>query len=435
MDDSLRRWVEATTGGELNAATRLLVGGSRDLWLIEVDERPLVLRAETGAGAFAGTPLTLQREAMVCRSLRDSDVPVADVLAVASDLSAVLMTRLPGTSDIRRLDPEHVAAVTTGFMEALAALHRLDPATLDLPGLPMPRSSEDHALWDLDLWEDLIALHLPAPDPLVSFASAWLRAHPPTEVQRTVLVQGDTGPGNFLFDGPRVTGLVDWEMSHLGDPMDDIAWLDMRSAGGPLGDLAARDAAYERASGLTIDGRSVAYYRVFVFLRCAVITGIVLSREAGALGTIAYRAPHHRFLLQLAGALGEVLGVDLEGIARPREMRWPSSRDGRGRSGGPSSSATERLAARAEKLRREHAFAVAELGEELRASDRADRASTLGAAITEPELSAEAAAGGVDGSAELLGYLFRRAQRLLVPWATPGAGEDIVPKASPRAES
>ena len=44
----------------------------------------------------------------------------------------------------------------------------------------------------------------------------------------TVLVQGDTGPGNFLADDGVVTGLVDWEFAHVGDPMDDWAWVEMR---------------------------------------------------------------------------------------------------------------------------------------------------------------------------------------------------------------
>ena len=54
--------------------------------------------------------------------------------------------------------------------------------------------------------------------------------------------------------------------------------------------------------GLT-HAASVAYYRVFVFLRCAVITGIALAHGVGTHGTDAYRAPHQRFLAHLADAL------------------------------------------------------------------------------------------------------------------------------------
>jgi aminoglycoside phosphotransferase (APT) family kinase protein len=303
VDEVLRRWVEDTTGAAMTAAERHLVGWSRDLWFIEVGGRSLVLRAETGAGALADTPLTLQREALVCGALAGSGVPVAEIVAVSEQPSAVLMTRLPGTSDLRKLAPADGPALVEHFMEALAALHRVDAETLDLPGLQRPERVEDHALHELALWEGIAAEHLLAPDLLLAEAVAWLRDHAPSRVARTVLVQGDTGPGNFLFEGSTVTGLVDWELSHLGDPMDDIAWLDVRGATGPFADLAVRNAAYERASGILIDAASVAYYRVFVFLRCAVITGIALARGVGTHGTEAYRAPHQRFLAHLADAL------------------------------------------------------------------------------------------------------------------------------------
>ncbi len=228
---------------------------------------------------------------------------MAEIVAVSEHPSAVLMTRLPGTSDLRKLADRDGPALVEHFMETLAALHRIDVDTLDLPGFERPRGAKDHALQELLLWESIAGEHLPAPDPLLPDSMAWLRAHAPDYVARTVLVQGDTGPGNFLFDGATITGLVDWELSHLGDPMDDIAWLDLRGATGPFADIGARDAAYERASGIPIDARSVAYYRVLVLVRCAVITGVALARSVGVHGPDAYRAPHQRFLASLADAL------------------------------------------------------------------------------------------------------------------------------------
>lgn len=315
MDEALRRWVEDTTGAAMTSATRHLVGGSRDLWFVEAGGRSLVLRAETGAGALAGTPLTLAREASVCRALAGSGVPVAEILAVSERPSAVLMARLPGTSDLRKLAPADGPALVRHFMQTLGSLHRIEVATLDLPGFEPPLRVEDHALLEVDLWGELVDEHLPAPATPLLDGLAWLREHAPSRVARTVLVQGDTGPGNFLFVGRTVTGLVDWELSHVGDPMDDIAWLDMR-ASGPFDDVAARDAAYEEASGIAIDAASVAYYRVLVFLRCAVITAMAVARGVGTHGPDAYRAPNQRFLTSLAEALASA--GDPERAARAR---------------------------------------------------------------------------------------------------------------------
>jgi aminoglycoside phosphotransferase (APT) family kinase protein len=77
-----------------------------------------------------------------------------------------------------------------------------------------------------------------------------------------VLVQGDSGPGNFMYAGGRVVAVVDWELAHLGDPMDDIAWLTLRATQEPFPDLPARVGEYEALSGHAIDEPRVRYYQV-----------------------------------------------------------------------------------------------------------------------------------------------------------------------------
>ena len=51
------------------------------------------------------------------------------------------------------------------------------------------------------------------------------------------LVQGDTGPGNFLHDGSKLTAIVDFELAHIGDPMEDLAWIGTRNAQEPVPDF------------------------------------------------------------------------------------------------------------------------------------------------------------------------------------------------------
>jgi hypothetical protein len=94
-------------------------------------------------------------------------------------------------------------------------------------------------------------------------ALSWLRRHiPPDGDWPVVLVQGDTGPGNFMYDGARVTAIVDWELAHIGDPMDDIAWLSWRATQQGWPDFPARLREYEAASGIEVDPARVRYYRL-----------------------------------------------------------------------------------------------------------------------------------------------------------------------------
>src|SRR6202044_2789450 len=80
---------------------------------------------------------------------------------------------------------------------------------------------------ELDVWEGMYRRN-GIDDPLAEMAFRWLRLALPDVDARPVLVQGDTGPGNFLFADGRITAIVDWELAHLGDPMEDLAWLSLR---------------------------------------------------------------------------------------------------------------------------------------------------------------------------------------------------------------
>jgi aminoglycoside phosphotransferase (APT) family kinase protein len=226
---------------------------------------------------------------------------------MAPDDAALLMEQVPGSADLSTLDPAQRTRTMEHFVDALARLHRLDVDELHLPGFARPTTPEEHARLDLDAWARLGDAHVTQLDPLVRFAGAWLRAHPPTSVDRTVLVQGDTGPGNFLFDGDEVTGIVDWEFAHLGDPMDDWAWIDMRAAGDDLAHLHDR---YEAATGIAIDHARVRYWRVAVDYRCAITTSMASSRGGGARGLAPYLLVTERYVVGLAQRLSDLLGVD-----------------------------------------------------------------------------------------------------------------------------
>jgi len=66
----------------------------------------------------------------------------------------------------------------------------------------------------------------------------------PDHAGPTVLVQGDTGPGQFLFDNGHITGVIDWELAKFGDPMYDLAWVRGRDMSYPFGDFPARPRRY-----------------------------------------------------------------------------------------------------------------------------------------------------------------------------------------------
>ena len=62
------------------------------------------------------------------------------------------------------------------------------------------------------------------PQPIIRAAIRWLRANPPPPPERVSVVHGDYRVGNFLYTKEGIHGIVDWEMAHLGDPLEDLAW-------------------------------------------------------------------------------------------------------------------------------------------------------------------------------------------------------------------
>jgi aminoglycoside phosphotransferase (APT) family kinase protein len=95
---------------------------------------------------------------------------------------------------------------------------------------------------------------------------------------RVAIVHADYRTGNFLVEDDRITGVLDWEMVHLGDPMEDVAWVCLRSwrwAGDArVGGLLPREdfyRRYEAAGGPSVDREAVRFWEVLGNLKLATI--------------------------------------------------------------------------------------------------------------------------------------------------------------------
>ena len=76
------------------------------------------------------------------------------------------------------------------------------------------------------------------------------------------VLHGDAGPNQFMFDGGRITALLDWELAHIGHPMSDLGYTRFREALYPSGGFAEFVAAYAAASDRPVDRRAVDYFTV-----------------------------------------------------------------------------------------------------------------------------------------------------------------------------
>jgi len=124
---------------------------------------------------------------------------------------------------------------------------------------------------ELDYWEGVLDEDQLEPEPLTRAAIRRLRRRPPPPAQKLGVVHGDYRTGNFLFDPTgAIKGILDWEMCHLGDPVEDLAWAFNPVFAGPdpgyPGRLIARAdaiAIWERTSGLRADPEALAWWELF----------------------------------------------------------------------------------------------------------------------------------------------------------------------------
>jgi len=197
------------------------------------------------------------------------------------------ITRPPeGSSNVTGLGatygPELQRILGAQFVDLLARIHRFDwrGSALDAFDVPPPGSTEGVIRvinwWDR-VWEEDSVEGLP----IISMTSQWLRANAPP-VDTIAVVHHDFRAGNFLYDPGtfKVTAVLDWELAHLGDFHEDIAWTLQRAYGYADTDgrfmvcgLIEREEflrRYQEASGFVIDRRKLAYYEVLSCWKSAI---------------------------------------------------------------------------------------------------------------------------------------------------------------------
>lgn len=267
---------------------RLGAGSSREMYRCRIvrngEDRRIILRMDPpGQGLVAMSERRI--EYGVIDSLKSSDVPVPEVFWLEQDPTHLgapffAMTEITGCdTDGALFDAEPWSglrgSVGRDKWRIMGALARLDPAELGITGLFPACIPADAWRDQLDFWEAMVEMNRLGPQPVTAATIRHLRRNPPPPPSRIALVHGDYRTGNFLF-GPdgRVHSVLDWEMAHLGDPLEDLAYSLTRqyaSADGVLaGNLTTMEQAigwWEQASGLAVDPRALLWWRLFTTVK------------------------------------------------------------------------------------------------------------------------------------------------------------------------
>jgi aminoglycoside phosphotransferase (APT) family kinase protein len=305
-------------GAEIENLARLSAGASRETWSFD---------ARSGSRTDG---LILQRsrfslsevdEPAVVRHAHAGGVRVPEIIASSSSgdhpigAQFTIARRLEGESIARKIlrDDEYAAAremFIDDCARELVAIHSLDPE----PVADALASADDPVAGQRDTYE-----MLNDPHPVFDMALRWLDGNRP-EPRAPCIVHGDFRMGNFLIGPDGMIAVLDWELTHLGNPAEDLGWLVARAwrfgGTGEVGGLGTREqllAAYEAAGGATVTAAELCWWEVLASLRWGVITmfmgdehrtGNTRSLEQAAIGRRVVETEYDVMLLLRGGLEG-----------------------------------------------------------------------------------------------------------------------------------
>lgn len=273
--------------GAVRNVARAGTGRSRDNWLFDIVTEqpdavePLILRTDPQGGLIATDRGV---EFAVLQALETSGLPTPIARWLDKDGAvfgrpSLIMRRLPGACDYLVLRNEtrplsERRGLARELCELMSQVHSVDWKACGL-GEVLTDPGPAAAQTELAAWTHILRQSALEPWPELEYAITVLGEHAPLAA-RTALIHADFKPGNVLLEGNQVTALLDWELAHLGDPMEDLGWVTqpLRAAEHTIvGAWEAQDLIlhYELITGLPVNRAALAWWVAFSALKTAIM--------------------------------------------------------------------------------------------------------------------------------------------------------------------
>jgi aminoglycoside phosphotransferase (APT) family kinase protein len=296
MSDDLTEHLQAYLADKLGARdlavsglARIAGGASRETYRFRAKyagrDRALILRRDPPASLIETERAT---EFRAYQAFHKLGLPVPEPIALELDGKALerpffIMEEIENCAVANILTPDpygaHRDKVGEQFFSILGRIAAADPKALGVGDFDGATDPAKTALHEVERWEKVIDEDEREPQPIARAAIRWLKRNPPPPAQKIGVVHGDYRTGNFLFDADgNIRAILDWEMTHLSDPLEDLGWaIDPLWSHGdpshPAGTIA-RDRAiaiWEKASGLKAEPAALFWWEIFASLKGAAI--------------------------------------------------------------------------------------------------------------------------------------------------------------------
>ena len=206
-------------------------GASRETYILKLDvageSRGVVVRRDPPT-SLIDTERALEYGAY--RLIHPTSVPVPEPLFLEEDNDVLgapfsVMAQIEDSiSDVTQLGESERESIGQQKWKTLGQLAAMDPIELGFSEITSVPDLSACAEEQLNYWTEVVHADRIHPQPVAEAAIRWLTNNLPSPAQKLSVVHGDYRSGNFLFRGATITGILDWEMCHLGDPLEDLAW-------------------------------------------------------------------------------------------------------------------------------------------------------------------------------------------------------------------
>jgi aminoglycoside phosphotransferase (APT) family kinase protein len=269
---------------EMANLVRLTAGASQETWsfdaVVDGESRGLILRRPPrGVPESKERALRQKSEARIIRIAYEHGVLVPEIVFEAEPEDGIgvgfVMARIEGETLGTRINRDEMYAEMRNNLAyqcgaAAATVHKVP-----IDGLDFLETITPEETWERN-WESYNKV-FEEPSPVFEAAFRFLKERLP-EQDRVTLVHGDYRNGNLMYGTDGLRSILDWEIVHIGDPMEDLAWICVNSwrfgnIDKPVGGFGQREdlfAGYEAQSGIKVDPERVRYYEIFGSLRWGV---------------------------------------------------------------------------------------------------------------------------------------------------------------------
>lgn len=309
----IARWLDENLGARVVRIERQ--GRWRPAWFVDAERDGVPLKLYIrGERTENFLPYDLRREHAVHELLEAGGVQVPPVYGFIEELPGTVMAHVEGRSNLGTCDDDASRqAVLRQLAEQMALMHGLDTKPFQQAGLRYPDTPRDVTLSLFQDFYDNYSRRKQRPDPALEFCSRWVLRNAPDSDEPARYSACDAG--QFLFDGNRLTAMMDFELSALGDPLIDLAALRIRGQWEDLGHLPDFYRLYEEISGRRVDLQKVRFHTAAFSLAGALASAICMEEFFASPSPnadyVEYRSWVIWELKQAIEAMSEYLGINL----------------------------------------------------------------------------------------------------------------------------